>query len=92
MFASFGICFALATPAIGALQSEAVNPGNRATGLGIYYLWYYGGLAATPALAGMLTDMTQTAATSIALASAMMVSCLFLLGLFRLEQSRRAPL
>ena len=92
MFALFGIFFALATPAIGALQSEALDPGNRATGLGIYYLWYYGGLAVTPVLGGVLNDITQTAAASIEFAAAMMLGCLCLLGLFRLEQSRRATL
>jgi MFS family permease len=89
MFALFGTCFALATPAISALQAEALNPENRATGLGIYYLWYYAGLTVTPALAGVLTDATHGATASIELAAAMMLGCLCLLGLFRLEQSRR---
>src|SRR5262249_30357848 len=42
-FALFGIAFALATPVIATLASEALRPENRAAGFGIYYLWYYAG-------------------------------------------------
>jgi len=89
-FALFGIAFAIATPVIGSLPSEALKPENRATGLGVYYLWYYGGLTLAPAVGGILKDATRTAAASIHFATAMMFACLCLLGLFRWEQSRRA--
>ena len=88
-FALFGIAFALATPVIGSLPSEALKPANRATGLGIYYVWYYAGVASAPAVGGLLKDVTQTAAAPIHFATAMMFACLLLLGLFRLEQTRR---
>jgi MFS family permease len=87
-FALFGIAFALATPVIGSLPSEALKRENRATGFGIYYLWYYGGVAVAPAVGGLLKDATNTAATSIHFATAMMLACLLLLGLFRVSQSR----
>jgi predicted MFS family arabinose efflux permease len=88
-FVLFGIAFALATPVIGALPSEALKPASRATGLGLYYVWYYAGVASAPVLGGLLKDAMETAAAPIHFATAMMFACLCLLGLFRLEQSRR---
>jgi predicted MFS family arabinose efflux permease len=51
-FALFGIAFAIATPAIASLPAEILRPGNRATGFGIYYIWYYAGSAALPPVGG----------------------------------------
>jgi MFS family permease len=88
MFVLFGVALALATPVIGSLPSEALRSENRATGLGVYYLWYYGGVAVAPAVGGVLKDVTKTAATSIHFATAMIFACLCLLGYFRLRQRR----
>jgi MFS family permease len=87
-FAAFGIAFAVATPVLAALPSEALRPENRATGFGIYFLWYYAGLAIAPAIAGHLNDRSLTASSSIYFATAMMFGCLCILVLYRLEQRR----
>ena len=87
-FALFGIAFALATPVIGALPAEALRRENRATGFGLYYLWYYGGVTVAPAIGGWLKDSTGTAVTSVQFATMMILACLVLVGLFRLSQVR----
>lgn len=87
-FALFGIAFALATPVIGALPAEVLEPRNRGPGLGVYWLWYFGGLPVLTAIGGLLKDLTGTATASVLFAAAMMLTCLVLLGVFRLLQSR----
>jgi MFS family permease len=87
-FALFGIAFALATPVIGALPTEVLEPRNRGPGFGVYWLWYFGGLPVLTAIGGLLKDLTGTATASVLFAAAMMLTCLVLLGVFRLLQSR----
>ena len=91
MFALFGIACAVATPALSALPAEVLRPENRATGLGIYFVWYFVGSAFIPMLGGYVRDLTGTAASSLLMATALFAAGLLLLGLFRIEQ-RRLPL
>ena len=88
MFALFGITFAIATPAIASLPAEILRPDNRASGFGIYYIWYYAGSALLPPIGGLLKDSTGTATTAVLFSVSMMFASLCLLGLFRWEQAR----
>jgi MFS family permease len=88
-FALFGIAFALATPAIASLPAEILRPENRASGFGIYYIWYYAGSALLPPIGGLLKDATGTATTTVLFSVSMMFVSLLLLGLLRWEQVRR---
>ena len=90
-FALFGIAFALATPVIGALPAEVLEPRNRGPGFGVYWLWYFGGLPVLTAIGGLLKDLTGTATASVLFAAAMMLTCLVLLGVFRSLQSHWSP-
>jgi MFS family permease len=87
-FALFGIAFAIATPAIASLPAEILRPDNRATGFGIYYIWYYAGSAALPPVGGFLKDVTGTATAAVLFSASMMFGSLCLLGLLRWEQAR----
>jgi predicted MFS family arabinose efflux permease len=87
-FALFGICFAIATPAIASLPAEILRPDNRARGFGIYYVWYYAGSALLPPIGGYLKDLTATAGTAVLFSASMMFASLCLLGLLRWEQAR----
>jgi predicted MFS family arabinose efflux permease len=89
VFALFGIALAVATPVVGALPAEVLEARMRGPGFGIYYLWYFGGMPALIALAGLLRDQTGSATASIILATMLMACCLTLLGVFRLVQARR---
>ena len=86
VFMLFGVALALATPVVGALPADVLEPGVRGPGFGIYYLWYFGGMPALIALAGFLRDRTGSTTASIILAAAMLACCLVLLGVFRLAQ------
>lgn len=88
-FALFGVAFAVATPAIASLPAGILRPDNRATGFGIYYIWYYAGSALLPPVGGLLKDTTGTATTSVLFSVSMMFVSLCLLGLLRWEQTRR---
>ena len=88
-FGLFGIAFAIATPAIASLPTEILRSANRATGFGIYYIWYYAGSALLPPVGGLLKDATGTATATVLLSASMMLVSLCLLGLLRWEQARR---
>jgi predicted MFS family arabinose efflux permease len=88
-FALFGIAFAIATPAIASLPAEILRPDNRASGFGIYYIWYYAGSALLPPIGGLLKDSTGTATTTVLFSVSMMFASLCLLGMLRWEQPRR---
>jgi MFS family permease len=88
-FALFGFALALATPVVAALPARALPPDQRGPGFGIYYLWYFGGMPALIALAGLLRDATGSATASLEFAVAMLVACLALLAVFRFAPARR---
>ncbi|HXW24350.1 MAG TPA: MFS transporter [Xanthobacteraceae bacterium] len=88
-FALFGFALALATPVVGALPAQVLEPDMRGPAFGLYYLWYFGGMPVLIALAGVLRDRTGTATASLALATVMVACCLALLGVFRGAQARR---
>ncbi len=72
---------------IMALPAQALKPQNRAGGMGVYFTWYYAGMAVMPGLAGMARDATGSAAAPALFAAAMMALALIGLGGFRLVQS-----
>ena len=74
--------------ALIALTSEAVSPANRGPGLGVYYTWYYAGMAVAPAMAGWLRDTLQDAGAPLVLAGALMVVTVSMVLMLRLLQAR----
>ena len=75
MMLAFGvIAFAVGPPAgpIMALPASALRLHNRATGMGIYFTWYYALMATFPALAGLARDITQSSTTPLLFAALMM--------------------
>ena len=87
-FTLFGIAFAIATPVVGSLAAEVLNPRVRGPGFGVYFLWYFGGMPVLIAFAGLLRDWTGSITASILFAVGMLVCCLLLAGVFRLLQGR----
>ena len=77
-FTLFGIFYAAAAPVLGALPAQILAPENRATGMGIYYIWYFAGSALLPAAAGYLHEATGTAEGPVLFAVTMMVLTLML--------------
>ena len=74
--------------AIVALPSQALSSKNRATGLGIFYTWYYIGMAVGPVLGGLGRDLTDSAATPVLMGGAMFLTVIFFIVMFRLLKTR----
>jgi predicted MFS family arabinose efflux permease len=82
----FGIlAAAVGAPAglIMALPAQALQPQNRAGGMGVYFTWYYAGMAILPGLAGMARDLSASPAAPALFAAAMMALALAGLAGFR---------
>jgi predicted MFS family arabinose efflux permease len=69
---------------IMALPAKALRPQNRASGMGIYFTFYYAGMACLPGLAGMARDLTTSPAAPALFAAGMMALALAGLMGFRL--------
>ena len=74
--------------AIVALPSQALSSENRGPGLGIFYTWYYIGMAVGPVLAGLGRDLTDSAATPILVGSGMFLAVILFIVMFNLLQTK----
>jgi len=75
---------------IMALPAQALRPENRSIGMGVYYTFYYVGMALLPALAGLARDIAGTPAATTLFASAMLGTAILGLVGFRATQRRFA--
>ncbi len=87
-FVVIGLIMFLPAGIIAALPIEVLRPENRATGLGLFYTWWYVGLAGLPPIAGWSYDYTGAAAAPMYYAAALMIAAMGALALFRLFQAR----
>ncbi len=71
-----------------ALPGSALQPQNRAAGMGVYFTCYYAAMAGLVAVAGWVRDATQSAAAPLYFAGAMMIAATASLVLFRLLHRR----
>ena len=86
MFALVVIAIGLPAGLIMALPAQSVRPENRSIGIGVYYTFYYAGMALLPALAGLARDLTGSPTATTLYASTMMSLALFGLLGFRTAQ------
>lgn len=68
---------------IMALPAQALRPQNRAGGMGIYFTWFYAGMAFLPGFAGMARDLTASLAAPPLFAAGMMALAIAGLAGFR---------
>jgi predicted MFS family arabinose efflux permease len=87
IFLLHGFSYAVAAPVVATLVTDALRPETRAPGFGLYYLWYYAGCAALPAIAGVLKDNFGTE-TVVLFAAAQLMLTLALIAVFRVAQAR----
>ena len=85
-FSVIGLILFLPAGIIAALPIEVVRPENRATGLGLFYAWWYAGVAGLPPVAGWTYDVTGSAAAPILYAAALVFLTLVALLLLRICQ------
>ena len=83
MLAVIGLVMGPAAGIIMAMPARSLRPQARNLGMGIYYTWYYVGMALLPALAGWTRDMTGMAEGPLVFASLLMlgaIGCTILFG------------
>lgn len=85
-FSVIGLILFLPAGIIAALPIEVLRPENRATGLGLFYTWWYAGVAGLPALGGWTYDVSGQASAPILYAAALVFLTLAALLGFRLYQ------
>jgi predicted MFS family arabinose efflux permease len=81
-----------AGPPAGAIMAAAgsvLRPSNRGLGMGIYFTWYYIGMAALPFVGGLVRDITGKPEGIFLFGGAIMGLCAVTLVLLRFELKRR---
>jgi len=84
---AFGVILGIPAGAIMALSAQAITPGNRGPGLGIFYTWYYVGMTVAPALAGWVRDVSGSAAAPVILGAALLAVTILSVIILRLLQA-----
>ncbi len=85
-FAVVAIVIGAPAGLIMALPAQALRAQSRATGMGVYFTWYYAGMALLPGAAGLARDLTGSPAAPALFAAAMMALALAGLAGFRLAR------
>jgi len=70
------------------LPSEVLRRQNRAVGMGVFFTWYYAGMALLTPVAGILRDASGAAGAPLYFAGGLEFAALLILVLFRLSQRR----
>jgi predicted MFS family arabinose efflux permease len=81
--AIFGLIAGPAAGIIVALPAQALAPGSRHLGLGIFYTLYYLGMALLPGVAGWFRDASQADSAPLVFGSALLVLAIVCAVLFR---------
>ena len=74
--------------AMMVLPGEVLRSQNRGAGMGVFYTWYYAGMALSTPAAGILRDVSDRPGAPLFLAGALELAALAVLLLFRLSQRR----
>jgi predicted MFS family arabinose efflux permease len=88
LFIAIGILLGPPAGIIMALPTEVLEPDNRAPGMGIFYTYFYGGMAALTALAGFLRDLTNNPTVPLLFGGMLLFMTIIVLWLFRTLQRR----
>ena len=74
--------------AIMALSNQVLSPQGRSTGLGVFYMDFYGIVAILVTLAGWLRDFTGETTALVVCGGVMMILTVAALATFRILQRR----
>lgn len=77
------IGFAAPAGLLLTLPTSVLHPNNRATGMGVFYTWFYGMMAVIPAAAGTARAATQNPSAPIILSSLMIAGSIGVLLWFQ---------
>jgi MFS family permease len=92
LIAFIGVVGGLPCGAMLVLPTEALSPESRSPGMGIFYTWYYVGMALLTPLAGFFRDFTGNPGAPLTFAGCLEIAAIAVLLLLRsLEHSRKLP-
>lgn len=88
MLTIFGLVMGPAAGIIMALPARVLRPEARSLGMGVYYTWYYVGMAVLPGLAGWCRDLSGVAAAPLMFASLLVIIAIACAASFRRLERR----
>jgi predicted MFS family arabinose efflux permease len=92
LIAFIGAVGGLPCGAMLMLPTEVLSPESRSPGMGIFYTWYYVGMALLTPLAGLARDFTGNPGAPLTFAGCLEIAAIAVLLLLRLlEHRRRQP-
>lgn len=74
--------------AMMVLPGEVLRPETRAAGMGVFFTWYYAGMALLTPVAGLLRDWTGAPGAPLVFAGGLEFAAMAVFILFRLSQRR----
>jgi len=83
-----GAVVGLPCGAMMVLPAEVLRPQTRSAGMGVFYTWYYVGMALLVPAAGVLRDASGSAGAPLWFAGALVLAAMAVLLLFRVFQRR----
>jgi MFS family permease len=91
LIAFIGAVAGLPCGAMLVLPSEVLRPQSRAPGMGIFYTWYYIGMALLTPAAGLARDLSGNPGAPLILAGSLEIAAIAVLGIFRMLQRQWTP-
>jgi MFS family permease len=88
LIAFIGAISGLPAGAVVALPAEVLHPQSRAAGMGIFFTWYYAGMALLTPVAGLVRDLTGGPGAPLIFAGSLELAAIAALGLLRWLQHR----
>jgi MFS family permease len=83
-----GVVAGLPAGAMMVLPAEVLRPPNRAAGMGVFFTWYYAGMALLTLVGGILRDVSGAHGAPLLLAGALELAAIAVLAFLRLSQRR----
>ena len=92
LIAVVGIVAGVPAGAMMALPAQVLRPESRGPGMGVFFTWYYVGMALLTPAAGLVRDLTDQPGAPLMLAGSLEIAAIAVLGLVRVFQHRSRPL
>ena len=88
LIAFIGAISGLPAGAMMALPAEVLRPQSRGPGMGIFFTWYYVGMALLTPVAGFVRDLTSDPGAPLIFAGFLEIAAIAALALFRVFEHR----
>ncbi len=88
LIAMLGVVAGVPAGAMMALPAQVLRPQSRGPGMGVFFTWYYVGMAVLTPAAGLVRDLTAHPGAPLILAGSLEIAAIAILALFRIFQHR----